>query len=268
MGICPGYGPSECMFVLGATLLFGACFGSFLNVLIYRMPRRESIVYPSSRCPSCATPIHWYDNIPVASWLILRGRCRSCDAPISVRYPIVEAGTAVALALLVAMNGLSVNTIAFAVLTLILIPSALIDLEHTIIPNRLTYPGFIIALAATARWGVTGPLFGLGGSAVGLGILFGMSLLGRLMYRRESMGMGDFKLIAVIGCFLGPLNCAIALFLAVFAGGVTGVVLMITKRYRSGQEIPFGPFLALGGYAVMLFHGQIFGWLQWYLSIL
>jgi leader peptidase (prepilin peptidase) / N-methyltransferase len=222
--------------------LFGAIIGSFLNVVVYRLPRHESLVKPRSRCPSCDTPVKPYDNIPVLSWLLLRGRCRSCGTRISPRYPLVEALTA-ALCIGAVLDHHSAAGIGLSVaLVLIVVPAALIDLEYRIIPNRLTAIGAVLALAlglALEPSGEPGRL--LAGLAAG-----GLLLLAALAYP-GGMGMGDVKLAGVMGLFLGA-AVAPAILVGLLAGVLLGALVVARKGVRDGRRtaVPFGPFLALG----------------------
>ncbi len=240
--------------------LFGALVGSFLNVVAFRLPRRESVVKPRSRCPSCGVPVRPYDNVPIVSWLLLRGRCRSCSQPISARYPLVEGATALLCAGAVLTHE-SPAAIALSVaLMLILVPAALIDLEHRIIPNKLTAAGALLALAfgtALDPAGEPGRL--IAGAAAG-----GFLLAAALAYP-GGMGMGDVKLAGVMGLFLGA-AVAPALLIAMLTGVVGGVALAArrTRARRVGKTaVPFGPFLALGG-IVAAFLGQPI--VHWYLT--
>jgi leader peptidase (prepilin peptidase)/N-methyltransferase len=223
--------------------VLGAVFGSFLNVVVYRLPRHESLVLPASHCPKCGTPVKPYDNIPIVSWLLLRGHCRGCGASISVRYPLVEAFTA-ALCVIAVLTHRSAAGIALSVsLILLLVPAALIDLEHRIIPNRITAAGAILALAiglALDPAGEPGRL--IAGAAAG-----GFLLLAALAYP-GGMGMGDVKLAGMMGLFLGA-AVAPALLIALIAGVVLGAVVIARKGAQAGRKtaVPFGPFLALGG---------------------
>jgi len=237
----------------------GAIFGSFLNVVAYRLPRGESLSRPRSRCPQCQTPIRPYDNVPVVSWLALRGRCRSCRAPISARYPLVEAMTGLLCALVVIAKGPDEDALLGLALVLLLIPITLIDLDHRIIPNRLTLLGAIVAPALVAYADPDRlPEHLIAGVAAG-----GFFLLALLAYPR-GMGMGDVKLAAVLGLFLGR-AVGPALFVALVAGTLVGAAVIARKGAREGRKtaVPFGPFLALGG-VVALFAGDAM--VDWYLS--
>ncbi len=231
--------------------VMGAVFGSFLNVVAYRLPRRESLVKPGSRCPSCGVHIRPYDNVPVLSWLLLRGRCRSCSARISPRYPLVEAGTALLCASAVASNDTAAGIALSVVLILLLVPAALIDLEHRIIPNRLTGAGALLALGLGGALDPAGePARLIAGAAAG-----GFLLLAALAYP-GGMGMGDVKLAGVMGLFLGT-AVAPAILVALLSGVLAGAAIIARKGARAGRKtaVPFGPFLALGG-IVAVFAGQ------------
>jgi len=231
--------------------LFGAIFGSFLNVVAYRLPRRESLVRPASRCPGCGTPVRPYDNIPVLSWLLLRGHCRSCGEGISVRYPLVEALTG-ALCVGAVLTHHSASGIALSVvLILLVVPAALIDLEYRIIPNRITGFGALAALAVGLALDAPGEPARLIAGASAAGLL----LLAALAYPR-GMGMGDVKLAGVMGLFLGS-AVAPAILLALLTGVLGGVVVMARKGVSAGRKtaVPFGPFLALGA-LVAVFAGH------------
>jgi leader peptidase (prepilin peptidase)/N-methyltransferase len=234
----------------------GAVVGSFLNVVAYRLPRRESLISPSSRCPGCGTPIKPYDNIPVIGWLLLRGRCRACGEAISPRYPMIEALTA-ALAVAVVLVKHSAHDIALGlVLVGILVPIALIDLEHRIIPNKITLPAAVAAIGIgllTRPSGVPEQL--ISGAAAG-----GFLLVFALAYPR-GMGMGDVKLAAVLGLFLGR-SVAVAVLVGVLAGTLVGTAIMARIGVAEGRKtaVPFGPFLAFGGVVALLVGPSVVHW--------
>ena len=239
--------------------VIGAIFGSFFNVVAYRLPRGESLSRPRSRCPGCATQIKAYDNIPVLSWLVLRGRCRACGTRISARYPLVEAGTALLCALVVVDQGFDEDAVLGLAMVLLLVPVALIDLDTQTIPNKLMIVGAVAAPAIvllTEPDAITEHLI----ACVAGG---GFFLLAVLAYPR-GMGMGDIKLAAVLGLFLGR-AVAPAIFIALVAGTVVGGLIMARKGMQEGRKtkVPFGPFLALGGY-VALFAGDAM--VDWYLG--
>jgi len=235
---------------------FGATIGSFLNVVAYRLPRRESLVHPGSRCPGCGTAIKVYDNVPVVGWLWLRGRCRSCQTPISPRYPIIEAITA-ALAVAVVLTEHSAAEIVLGlVLVAVLVPIALIDFEHRIIPNRITLPAAVAAIAIGVALDIEGvPEQLIAGAAAG-----GFLLAFLLAYPR-GMGMGDVKLAAVLGLFLGR-SVAVAILVGVLAATLVGAVVMVRVGVDQGRKtaVPFGPFLAFGGVVGLLAGPAIIHW--------
>jgi leader peptidase (prepilin peptidase)/N-methyltransferase len=238
--------------------VFGAMIGSFLNVVAYRLPRRESLAFPPSHCPRCDTPIRVRDNIPVLGWLALRGRCRSCREPIAIRYPLVEALSAL-LAVSVVLVKHGPHDLALGLtLVAVLIPLALIDLDHRIIPNRITAPAAAAALiigVVTRPSGVVAQL-AAGGAAAGFLLIFALAY-------PAGMGMGDVKLAGVLGLFLGP-SVAVAILVAVVAGSLAGGLLMARHGVQKGRKtgIPFGPYLALGGVVALLVGPAV---LHWYL---
>lgn len=238
---------------LALAALTGLMVGSFLNVVAFRLPRGESLVAPGSRCPGCTTPIRPYDNVPVLSWLVLRGRCRTCGTGISARYPLVEGATAVLAAGIVAVKGLDADAVLPLVLLAVLVPVALIDLDRRIIPNKITAPAAVAALALGLLVDPAGePERLIAGVAAG-----GFLLLAALAHP-GGMGMGDVKLAAVLGLFLGR-EVAVALLAAFLAGTLVGAVVLGRKGMRDGRKtaVPFGPFLALGGLVAALAGGPL-----------
>ncbi|HTD07513.1 MAG TPA: prepilin peptidase [Solirubrobacteraceae bacterium] len=233
--------------------VMGAIFGSFLNVVVYRLPRHESLVTPASHCPCCGTPVKPYDNIPILSWLLLRGHCRSCGTSISPRYPLVEALTA-ALCVGAVLVHSSASAIALSlVLILLIVPAALIDLEHRIIPNQITALGAILALALGLALDPTGePERLIAGAGAG-----GFLLLAALAYP-GGMGMGDVKLAGMMGLFLGA-AVAPALLVALVAGVALGIAVIYRKGAQAGRKtaVPFGPFLALGALSAVFVGHQL-----------
>jgi leader peptidase (prepilin peptidase)/N-methyltransferase len=231
--------------------VMGALAGSFLNVVVHRLPRRESLVRPASHCPHCGVPVKPYDNIPILSFLLLRGRCRNCSGRISPRYPLVEALTA-ALCVGAVLSHKSAAGIALGVtLVLLVVPAALIDLEHRIIPNRLTAAGAILALALGTALDPAGePERLLAATAAG-----GFLLLAAIAYP-GGMGIGDVKLAGVMGLFLGR-SVAAALVVALLSGALVGMVIIARKGARAGRKtaVPFGPFLTFGA-LVAVFAGE------------
>ena len=231
--------------------LLGTIMGSFLNVVVYRLPRHESLITPASHCPGCGTPVKPYDNIPVLSCLLLKGHCRSCGTAISVRYPLVEAATGL-LCLGAVLTHDSAADIALSIgLILMVVPAALIDLECRIIPNKITILGAVSAIAiglALDPSGEPGRL--IAGAAAG-----GFLLLAALAYP-GGMGMGDVKLAGMMGLFLGA-AVAPAILIALLTGTAVGAVIIARKGAKEGRKtaVPFGPFLAIGA-LVAVFAGQ------------
>jgi leader peptidase (prepilin peptidase)/N-methyltransferase len=237
--------------------LFGGIIGSFLNVVAYRLPRGESLSRPGSRCPGCETPIRPYDNVPVLSWLLLRGRCRDCRMRIPWRYPAVEAGTAALCALVAwAKWGDGVGVWLGLVLVLLLVPITLIDIERHIIPNKIVAVGSVAALALLA-FSDPGALPEHLIAAVAAG---GFLLVAALLYP-AGMGMGDVKLAAMLGLFLGR-AVAPAMFIAMIAGSLVGALIIARFGMARGRKmgIPFGPYLALGGLVSVLVGDALVDW--------
>jgi len=233
--------------VVALAAVLGAAIGSFLNVVIHRLPRGESLVHPRSRCPSCQKQIAGYDNLPVISWLVLRGRCRGCGEPISPRYPAVELLTAVSFAAVVGVRGVDGELIVLLPFAAVLIAVAGIDLDHRIVPNRIVVPAAVYGVAASAlvRAGELPELLLAGAGA------FMFLLLAALAYP-GGMGMGDVKLAGVMGLYLG-LSVLPALFIAFLAGTAVGVVRIAREGGEARKSgVPFAPFLALGGLVALL----------------
>jgi len=222
--------------------ILGTCFGSFLNVVAYRLPRRESLLGPASHCPACDAPVKPYDNVPIISFLLLRGRCRNCSATISPRYPLVEALTGLLCAGAVLAHGSAASIALSVALILIVVPAALIDMEHQIIPNALTALGAMLALAIGLALDPSGEPERLIAGVAGGGFL----LLAALAYP-GGMGMGDVKLAGVMGLFLGS-AVAPAIFIALLAGALVGGAILVRTGVQAGRKakVPFGPFLAFG----------------------
>lgn len=241
--------------------LVGLVTGSYLNVVVHRLPRGESTVLPRSRCPACGAPIRPLDNVPVVSWLALRGRCRACAAPISPRYPLVEASTAVLFVGCAERFGLSWDALAAALLCSLLVALAAIDVEHLLLPDRLTLPGIVLGVALQPLVGWTGEgwagLAGaLLGAALGAGVLLAAYGLWWLFRREEGLGLGDVKMLAMIGAFLGWRGVVVALLVAAASGALVGLAAMALGRAGLGSKVPFGAFLALGA-VVALFAGEL-----------
>jgi leader peptidase (prepilin peptidase)/N-methyltransferase len=245
--------------------IFGSVVGSFLNVCIYRMPRDLSVIWPSSRCPSCNTPIKAYDNIPILSYLLLGRRCRVCQGKISFRYPLVEFLNALLYVLVLWRFGPEWRTLIYSVLCSALIVITFIDLDFQIIPDAITLPGIVIGFIAGSflmpdpfmRYSRLGFLSSFIGFLAGGGLYYAIAILSK-----GGMGGGDIKMMAMVGALMGWKSVILTTFLGSFAGAIVGIFLMIFKGKGRKTKIPFGPFLALG-VLITLFFGQEI--LQWYI---
>jgi len=229
----------------------GLIVGSYLNVVIHRLPEGISTVTPASRCPACGARIRWYDNLPVVSWLALRGRCRDCGAPISPRYPVVELATGLAFAGAVALFGVRADAFVAMVLAGLLIALAGIDLDHFLLPDRLTLPGIGLGLASQLAVEHGSLARGIAGALVGAGILLVVAGAWELARGSEGMGLGDVKMIAMIGAFLGIGGVLVSLVVGTLLGSVVGLLAIARGRGTLAAKLPFGVFLALGGLAAL-----------------
>ena len=240
------------------------CIGSFLNVCIYRLPQDLSIVSPRSFCPQCRTPVRGYDNIPLLSYLLLRGKCRSCGAKISWRYPLVEALTGAFAVALFLKFGLTVSFFAFFAFTAALLVIAFIDLDHRIIPDVISFPGIGIGFLLSfflPNPSVTESLIGL---LAGGGSLYLVAVGYEALTKREGMGGGDVKLLAMIGAWLGWKAVLFTLFFASLTGTLVGGGAMLIQKQGRHYAIPFGPFLAFAALAYLFFGPQL---INWYLNL-
>jgi leader peptidase (prepilin peptidase)/N-methyltransferase len=247
---------------LAIVFTFGLVIGSFLNVVIFRMPRQLSFARGRSACPHCGHLIAWYQNIPLASFLALRGRCAACGGRISPRYPAVELITGLAFLGWVWRLGFTVEAFGYIYLSSILIAVFFIDWEFQIIPDRLTYPSLAVGLVWSyfAPLGIVDSL--IGGAVGGVGLL-AVALAGDWLFKKESMGGGDIKLAAVLGSFLGWRLVVLVFFLSAFLGAVVSIVwLLVSREMRQKRLIPFGPFLALAAVIAAIWGPQL---IRWYL---
>ena len=264
----------------------GAIIGSFLNVVIHRVPLEESIVFPNSRCPSCSTVIAFYDNVPVLSYLLLRGRCRSCKTGISARYPAVELLTALIYVAVVWRQGLTLALPFDLIFVSAMIALIFIDAEHMILPNAITYPGILFAVIARVAvpylvgrpyFDDLGPLMqgvlhgmpmwaaslvgAFLGALIGGGSLWLMGWTWEKLRGVEAMGLGDVKMMFMVGAYLGWRLTILTIFLGVMSGSIIGIVLMMRQRERNMQMLlPFGVFLGIGAIAALLFGAGIVEW--------
>jgi len=239
-------------FITLFVLLGSACIGSFLNVCIYRIPNEESVVHPRSRCPACGHPIAWYDNIPVLSYLLLRGTCRSCGSTISWRYPLVEIVTAVLFTLVWWRYGWEPRTLIFMLVVFGLLLATFVDFDHMIIPDRVSLGGMGIGLVLSAAWpalhgelrvwpAVLQSLTGLG---LGFGLLWLVAVFGKFVFKKDAMGFGDVKLLGAIGAFIGWQGVVFTIMVSSLIGSVVGLTLIFFGNREWQSRIPYGPYLA------------------------
>jgi len=256
--------PTQILILTGNAFLLGAVIGSFLNVCIYRIPARESVVTPHSRCPHCQTTIRWYHNLPVISWILLKGRCAYCGTPFSVRYPLVEAFTGALFALFLYRFGFHPVTLVAWLLVAALVAISFIDLDHQIIPDVISLPGIPIGFLCSFVLPWVSWQSSLLGILLGGGILLAIALGYEWLTKQEGMGLGDVKLLAMLGAFLGAPAILPIIFLASIMGTLVGVPLMLIKRAGRKLAIPFGPFLAGAALIYLFFVDKIDPIARWY----
>ena len=252
MTLPPGFAPL-------AMVLIGLCVGSFLNVCIHRIPLKQSVVWPASRCPGCGHQLAWFDNIPVASYLVLRGRCRTCGLPISMRYPIVEALTAAIFLwhwMVFGPTPLLLVRLGFACALIVLFA---IDLDHQILPDVITLPG--IAIGFVCSWFMPpGPLMSLAGIVLGGGLLWAIAEAWFWLRKVEAMGFGDVKMLAMVGALLGAKLVMVTFVLSSMAGGILGVLLIASRRADMATRVPFGTMLAVAALIASLYGDSLLAW--------
>jgi leader peptidase (prepilin peptidase)/N-methyltransferase len=242
--------------------LWGLCIGSFLNVCIHRLPLKQSVVTPRSRCPHCGYMLTWKDNLPLVSYALLGGRCRSCRAPISLRYPFVEAITAAIFLWHLSVFGVTwllLVRLAFACALIVLFA---IDLEHQILPDRITLPGIVVGFACSLLL-PPGPLLSIEGIVAGGGILWAIAEGWYRLRKVDAMGFGDVKMLAMVGAFLGLRLVLFTFVVATMIGGIVGVTLIATRRANMATAVPFGTMLAVAALIASLYGDNV---LAWYLS--
>jgi len=246
-------------------LALGLVVGSFLNVVIYRLPRRQSIVFPGSHCTNCGFTLKWYHNIPVFSYLALGGKCAQCGERISLIYPLVELLTGGITVLLFIKFGVSLTFLFLFLFCVSLVAISFIDLEFQIIPDSISLPGIIVGFGSSFLRPDLGVMDSLIGAVAGGGILLLIFFGYYAVTKREGMGMGDVKLLAMIGAFLGWRSLLFIILASSFMGAIIGGVLMVARKQDSKLAIPFGPFLSLGA-TLYLFAGQDL--INWYFDLL
>jgi leader peptidase (prepilin peptidase) / N-methyltransferase len=240
--------------------LFGLALGSFLNVCSLRWPVDQSVVRPRSRCPGCGNEIAWYDNVPLVSWLVLMGKCRRCSTPISVQYPLVELATGLVWGGMVLLHGPGLEAVRGATFLTLLLGIAVSDARHYIIPDQFSVGGTAIGLAFAAVSPVIGIVQSAVGAALGFALLWFVAWAGEKAFKKEAMGGGDIKMMALIGAFLGVQGVFLGLFLAAFLGAVIFGPISI----RTGKLVPFGIFLAAGAAVTYGWGDLLVGWyLDW-----
>lgn len=260
----------------------GACVASFLNVVIWRVPRGESIVSPPSHCPKCNAPIRWWQNIPILSWLALRGKCANCRAPISPRYICVELiGGVLFLAVFLKYNPLAVQESMSAAMCIslvaawiwvsLMIVGSFIDFDHQLLPDFVTVGGMALGvvvngISSLMNRSAAGILYSLAGLVFGFGLLWLVGWLGSKAFRREAMGMGDVFLMGAVGALFGPAAVLVTLILSSVLGSVAGVGLILLSKAKLGKfvAIPYGPYICLGCLAWMFWGPEM---VRWYLSL-
>jgi leader peptidase (prepilin peptidase)/N-methyltransferase len=245
--------------VLLTITLLGLCIGSFLNVCAYRLPLGESVVHPRSRCTSCGRMLSWFDNLPVVSWVALRGRCRTCGEPVSWMYPAVEIVTALVFAVTYLTYGLTLLSVVRVIFACALIVLFVTDLQHKILPNVITLPGIVIGFACSVFL-PPGWVSSLIGVLVGGGVLFAIAEVYYRVRGQEGLGMGDVKLLAMIGAFLGWKLVLLTLVFASFTGSLAGGVLIASGRGGMKYALPFGTFLAVGALLAATWGNPIADW--------
>jgi leader peptidase (prepilin peptidase)/N-methyltransferase len=242
------------------SIIFGALIGSFLNVCIIRLPKEESIITPGSHCPHCRKSIRFYDNIPLISYILLKGKCRHCHGPISIQYPLIEGITALVSLILFTKFGPSPSFLIYFAFVAALIVITVIDLYHQIIPDVISLPGIGVGLLASLVLPQLTFFDSLIGFLLGGGSLFLVATLYQWLFKREGMGGGDVKLLAMIGAFLGWKAVILTILLGSLVGSITGIIIMVLKGKDFKYAIPFGPFLSLGAVIALFYQNEIIFW--------
>ncbi len=264
--------------------LLGLIVGSFLNVVIHRLPitlqqewKKQSrevlnlpkdetqpelfnIAFPSSHCPSCQHKLAIWENIPIVSYLILRGKCRSCHQNISLRYPLIELVTGLLFGLIFCQYGLTPISLSLMLLSCALLCLTMIDLDHMLLPDQITLPVLWLGLLVNSQLGMVSPLDAVYGAMFGYLILWSVYWLFKLLTKKEGMGYGDFKLLAMLGAWFGWQAVPIMVFLSAFLGAFIGVSLILLKRIDRDKPIPYGPYLAIAGVMIIFWRDTLFEW--------
>lgn len=250
-----------------AVFLLGLSIGSFLNVCIVRLPEgKESVIGGRSHCPQCQKTIAWYDNIPLLSFMLLHGKCRHCSAPISIQYPIVEMISGITALILFMLWGFTIQFLFYGYLIFTLIAVTAIDAKHQIIPDELTFLGMLFGLVMSYCFptlqGELDKRLALANSSLGMlagvGLIYGVAILGYVLFRKESMGGGDLKLLAMMGCFVGLEKVILTFFIAPLVAAPIGVTLKLTRK---AEIIPYGPYLSIACVVALLWGESVMNWL-------
>lgn len=248
--------------------LAGLCIGSFLNVCIWRIPRGESIAWPGSHCPKCGHPLGFWDNLPLVSWAGLRGKCRYCREPISARYPLVEALTGALFLAIWLAHGAEARTGVYAAFAASLVAGAFIDIDHLILPDRITLGWMGLGVAASAVWPELqgqdiwwrGAVASLAGAALGFGLLWGVAAAGKAALKRDAMGMGDWKLLGAVGALLGWKAVLFTVLVSSLSGTLFGVAAILAGGREWRSRLPYGPHLAAGAVVWMIWGERMVDW--------
>lgn len=253
------------MYIESLIIIYGLCFGSFYNVCIYRIPIGKSLINQRSSCAMCEKKIKWYDNIPILSYILLKGRCRSCKSEISFRYPIVEIISALSALIIYKKTGLGYDFFIGYLFVSLLIIVSFIDYYHGIIPNRISIPGIPLFIGLSLLTDRISLIDSLLGTITGFSILFLIFALYYVLTKKEGMGIGDVKLIAMIGAFTGLKGVIFTIFISSFIGSVFGLFLIIGSRKSVKSALPFGPFLSVSAFIYMICGDEV---IKWYLGLI
>jgi len=245
------------MFIKLIIFCIGAIIGSFLNVVIYRLPRRESLILPASHCPKCGERLRWFDNIPILSFILLAGKCRHCKEKVPIRYFIVEVSTALLFVIIYLIYGFGYEFLFYIILVALLLVTTFTDLEKGKIPNKVVLVGAGLGLYLSLIFWPLKFFNSLIGFLAGGGIMLFWALIGKLLFKKEGLGSGDIKLAAMIGIFLGIQNTLLALFLTFLIATVISLTFILSEKLRWDSKIPLAPFMAVGTYISLLWGDQI-----------
>jgi leader peptidase (prepilin peptidase)/N-methyltransferase len=240
--------------------IFGLILGSFLNVCIYRIPHNESILFPPSHCPFCGAHIRWFDNIPLLSYIILKGKCRNCKVHIPIRYPIVEFLSAIVLILLYEKFSFSFLLLKYTIFSYALFVISFIDVGHLIVPDKIVLPLIVLGILFSLPHHILGSVIG---AVSGFVLFVFIAIIGRILFKKEALGGGDIKLITACGAFLGIQGVILTTFLSALIGSISGIYFIIFKKSKTTSQIPYAPFISIAAF-FCIFYGRII--IRWYLN--